>query len=142
MHAEPNRFDSVHAKMACRPLKILVAEDDKLSHFIMARLLEKQGHQLVPAFDGLQCLQTLDQADFDLIIMDIQMPCMGGIEATQQIRVRQDEKRNIPIIALTAHVMEGDRERFIAAGMDDYLSKPLDLLAMNQLLGRLFAGRE
>lgn len=137
-------MDVRKVRMAAAPgkiLKILVADDDQLSQYIIERMLEKQGHQFVPVYDGEQCLQALEEGSFDLIFMDIQMPGMGGIEATRRIRAREDEKRSIPIVALTSHAMEGDRERFIAAGMDDYLSKPLDLLAINNLC-QLFAGRE
>lgn len=122
-------------------LKILVAEDDQISQYYMERVLGKEGHQLVPVYDGRQCLQALDTGTFDLILMDIEMPGMDGIEATRQIRARTDDKKNIPIIALTAHSLSGVQERCRAAGMNDSLSKPLELETLNKLLSRLFVER-
>ncbi len=106
-------------------LKILVAEDNIVNRKLDIRLLEKLGQQVVVAENGLEVLNALNKGEYDLILMDIQMPEMDGIEATKRIREMESGDKHIPIIALTAHAMKGDRERFLDAGMDDYLSKPL-----------------
>jgi CheY-like chemotaxis protein len=91
------------------------------------RILEKAGHKVVVANNGKEVLTLLDQQGVDLILMDVQMPEMGGFEATGIIREREAQTGGyiIPIIAMTAHTMAGDRERCLAAGMDDYISKPI-----------------
>jgi two-component system CheB/CheR fusion protein len=112
------------------PLHILVAEDNKVNQTLAKLLLEKQGHTVVVASDGQQALQAFERERFDVILMDVQMPGMDGLEATAAIRAARSK---IPIIAMTAHAMAGDRERCLAAGMDDYISKPIhveDLLTL------------
>src|SRR5206468_9433690 len=90
------------------------------------RLLESWGHQVVVAGNGREVLAALDRGSFDLVLMDVQMPEMDGFEATAAIRAREKGTgRHVPIIALTAHAMKGDRERCLEAGMDAYISKPL-----------------
>ena len=116
-----------------------MAEDDRVNRLIMERLLSRQGHRVVTVPDGRHCLKALDDESFDLLFMDIQMPEMDGVETTRLIRARTDAKKRLPIIALTAHTMDGDREQFLAAGMDDYLSKPVDVEAIRQLLRSRFA---
>ena len=110
-----------------RPLKILLAEDNPVNQKVTVKLLEKRGHQVVLAGDGRQAVEKVEQSGpFDVILMDIQMPVMDGFEATARIREWQQEIADYtPIIALTAHAMEEDRKRVLAAGMDDYLSKPV-----------------
>jgi PAS domain S-box-containing protein len=121
-----------------RPLRILLAEDNVINQRLAVRLLEKQGYSVITADNGLQALAALgigvlngaeDESptpDFDLMFMDVQMPEMGGFEATAQIRAREKMTGgHLPIIAMTAHAMKGDRERCLAAGMDGYVSKPL-----------------
>jgi len=107
------------------PLAILVAEDNDVSRLLLKRLLAKQGHTVTEARTGIEALARYEQASFDLILMDVQMPGMNGFEATAEIRHRGETGERIPIIALTAHAIKGDRERCLAAGMDDYLSKPI-----------------
>lgn len=90
-------------------------------------MLEKKGHQVISVQDGKEALNALDSNIVDLILMDVQMPVMNGIEATQAIREKeQGGSVHTPIIALTAHAMKGDRERCLEAGMDDYLPKPIN----------------
>ena len=108
------------------PLSILVAEDNDVSRLLVGRLLAGQGHTVTEARTGLEAVTLYERGTFDLILMDIQMPDMDGFEATAEIREREDATGDhIPIIALTAHAIKGDRERCLEAGMDDYLSKPI-----------------
>jgi signal transduction histidine kinase/DNA-binding response OmpR family regulator len=109
-----------------RPLRILLAEDTPVNQTLVVRLLEKQGHSVSVVEDGRAALDALAPHAFDLVLMDVQMPVMDGLEATAAIRAQ--EKTNgahIPIIAMTAHAMQGDRERCLAAGADDYVAKPM-----------------
>jgi two-component system, sensor histidine kinase and response regulator len=108
------------------PLRVLLAEDNLVNQRLAARLLEKQGHMVVVAGDGSKALDALEKNRFDVVLMDVQMPVMDGLETTAAIR--QKEKvtgAHIPIIAMTAHAMAGDRKRFLESGMDGYISKPV-----------------
>jgi CheY-like chemotaxis protein/HPt (histidine-containing phosphotransfer) domain-containing protein len=108
-------------------LRVLVAEDSPVNQKLIQRLLEKWGHTPVIASDGRETLALLDAGGFDLVLMDLQMPEINGFEATAAIRQKErGDGGHIPIIALTAHALKGDRERCIEAGMDDYLSKPIE----------------
>lgn len=131
---EPTPEDSISETIAVRPLKVLLAEDDRVNRLMLEKLLSKLGHHVITVFDGYQCLQVLDQQDFDLIMMDIQMPNMDGIQATRKIRERNDQKQSIPIIAITAHAMKGDSEKFILSGMDECLNKPVSLSDIKKAL--------
>jgi signal transduction histidine kinase/DNA-binding response OmpR family regulator len=107
-------------------LRILLAEDNKVNQCVARRLLEKHGHTVTVAGNGCEAVSLLDGADFDLVLMDVQMPDMDGFEATAAIRVKEDGTgRHIPIIAMTAHAMKGDEERCLQAGMDSYVPKPI-----------------
>ena len=107
-------------------LHILLAEDNTVNQLIASRLLEKQGHHVVTSGNGREALERLDKERFDLILMDVEMPEIDGFEATATIRKQEETTgARIPIIAMTAHALKGDRERCLAAGMDDYVSKPI-----------------
>jgi two-component system, sensor histidine kinase and response regulator len=109
-----------------RPLRILLAEDHPVNQKLAVRLLEKRGHSVVIAPDGEAAVEAAGRERFDLVLMDIQMPRLSGLEATSAIREREQHAgTHVPIIAMTAHTMRGDRERCLEAGMDAYLSKPL-----------------
>ena len=109
-----------------RKLKILLAEDNLVNQQLAVRILEKRGHTVEVVGDGLRALEALKRAQFDLVLMDIQMPELDGLKTTAAIRAAEHSNGSrMPIIALTAHAMSGDRERCLAAGMDAYLSKPL-----------------
>jgi PAS domain S-box-containing protein len=122
-------------------LSILFAEDDAVTRTSIKKLLEKAGHHVTVAVDGFDALKKLEEGVFDLILMDIQMPQMDGLEATQSIRFqyRFEAVRDIPIIALTAYTMSGDRERFIGAGMNDYISKPVDIEALKEVIAKVMS---
>ena len=127
-----------------QPLSILVAEDNAVNQRLIVRLLEKRGHRVKLAANGLEALQFAEQESFDLVLMDIQMPEMDGLMATARIRERELASGNghhLPIIALTAHAMKGDQERFLAAGMDGYLSKPLHPKELDEILAAQIASR-
>jgi len=123
--------------------RVLLAEDDEVSRFAIRRMLEHQGNTVITAQNGEEALSLLDQHHFDVILMDVQMPVMNGIEATRQIRTFESlgDKKRIPIIALTAYTMPGDREQFLQAGMDAYLPKPVAMeVLQTTLAGYLPAG--
>jgi signal transduction histidine kinase/DNA-binding response OmpR family regulator/HPt (histidine-containing phosphotransfer) domain-containing protein len=115
-------------------LRILLAEDNVVNRAVATGMLQKQGHEIVHAMNGREAVAALEGERFDLVFMDIQMPEMDGIEATARIReLEKSGTAKTPIVAMTAHAMAGDRERCLAAGMDDYISKPLrkeELLAV------------
>jgi len=124
---KPARVITRHSLREGRPpLRILLAEDNLVNQKLASRLLEKQGHLVVVASDGAQALQTLEKQSFDVVLMDAQMPVMDGFEATAAIRqLEQKTRAHIPIIAMTAHAMVGDRKRCLEAGMDGYVAKPV-----------------
>jgi CheY-like chemotaxis protein len=130
---------------AQQPMRILLAEDNLVNQKVAARLLEKQGHTVTIANNGREALADWEQQEFDLILMDVQMPEMDGLETTAAIRLREGTSgAHVPIIALTAHAMSGDRETCLAAGMDGFVTKPIrkdDLLReirrIQQALGSL-----
>jgi CheY-like chemotaxis protein len=106
--------------------RILLAEDNPVNQQLALRILEKQGHSIEIACTGQEAVAKSEAEDFDAILMDVQMPDMDGLEATEAIRRReQGTRKHVPIIAVTAHAMAGDRERCLQAGMDGYLSKPI-----------------
>jgi len=109
-----------------RPLNILVAEDNLLNQTVTVGFLEKHHHTVTLTMNGIEALAALEARSFDLVLMDVQMPGMDGFEATSIIRAHElSPGRHIPIIAMTAHAMKGDRQRCLDAGMDGYVSKPI-----------------
>ncbi|HEX8312920.1 MAG TPA: response regulator [Chthoniobacteraceae bacterium] len=124
-----------------RKLRILVVEDNAVNQALALRLLEKRQHQPTLAGNGLLALEALEDGDFDLVLMDVQMPEMDGCTATRIIREREERTgRHLPIIAMTAHAMENDRDICLAAGMDDYISKPLNSRMLYDLIEQWSAG--
>jgi CheY-like chemotaxis protein len=106
------------------PLRVLLAEDNAVNQKLALRLLERMGYAAEVAMDGTEAIAALEAADFDVVLMDVQMPELDGLEATRRIRERWPDRR-VRIVAMTANAMEGDRETCLAAGMDDYVSKPI-----------------
>jgi signal transduction histidine kinase/DNA-binding response OmpR family regulator/HPt (histidine-containing phosphotransfer) domain-containing protein len=117
--------------------RILLAEDNPVNQKVALRLLEKLNYRVDVVADGLTAVAAWQTGKYDLIIMDCQMPQMDGYEATREIRRLEERKRHIPIVALTAHAMKGDEEKCRAAGMDEYLSKPIDRAKLEVCLERL-----
>jgi signal transduction histidine kinase/DNA-binding response OmpR family regulator len=114
-------------RTSARRLHVLLAEDNPVNQTLAVRLLHKKGHSVVVAANGKKALECLAQERFDLVLMDLQMPEMGGFEAVSLLRRREraEGRRRMPVLALTAHAMKGDRERCLEAGMDGYVSKPV-----------------
>jgi CheY-like chemotaxis protein len=121
---------------AMRPLRILVVEDNQVNQLLATVLLGKAGHRVDVAANGLEALDAVSSRPYDVALMDIQMPEMDGIAATKRIRGMSGAAGRIPIIAMTANAMKGDRERLLAAGMNDYVSKPIDKTQLFQAIAR------
>jgi two-component system sensor histidine kinase ChiS len=143
LHLGKNEPMPVAPPASSARLHVLLAEDQEINRKVAAGLLQQQGCRVSFAANGREALEALHGDDFDVVLMDVQMPEMDGIEASQRIRqLRDQRKAQIPIVALTAHVMQDDVERFLAAGMDAIVEKPLDMDKLNQALKRLLVPRE
>jgi CheY-like chemotaxis protein len=117
---------SLDAEMAVRhPLRILLAEDNAVNQKLALRLLGQMGYRADAAANGIEAIRAVDRQPYDVILMDVQMPEMDGLEATRQICARWPREERPRIVAMTANAMQGDREMCLEAGMDDYLSKPI-----------------
>lgn len=123
--------------VSTKKLRVLIAEDNAVNALIARKMLEKLGHVVTLAGNGREALEALRIAPYDLVFMDCQMPEMDGFEATSIIRHSTEKWKSIPIIAMTAHAMSGDRERCLNAGMDDYVSKPMKLEDLSDALVRM-----
>jgi signal transduction histidine kinase/CheY-like chemotaxis protein len=127
-------------KRASAGLRILLAEDNLVNQKVAVRLLEKAGHLVRVVANGREALAAVDQERFELVLMDVEMPEMNGLQASAAIRERERARGgHVPIVAMTAHAMSGDRERCLQAGMDDYLTKPIQRSELLALLGHLTA---
>ncbi len=124
-------------------LNILVAEDNRVNRLYARRLLERQGHYVTAVENGQEALQALANHCFDLVLMDVQMPDMDGVEATRALRNNEQGvyDSQTPVIALTAHAMKGDRERFLESGMDEYVAKPLQVDELEEAMERAMKAR-
>ncbi|MFT4600297.1 MAG: PAS domain S-box-containing protein [Arenicella sp.] len=118
-------------------IHILLAEDNKVNQFVAAGFIEEWGARLTICENGLEAFQLVEKQDFDLILMDIQMPIMNGLDATFEIRMNLNSQ--IPIIALTANAVKGDREKFLKAGMNDHISKPFDEVVLQRAIAELIS---
>jgi PAS domain S-box-containing protein len=141
--SQPRRESDQATPSLLPPMRLLVAEDNATNQLIIRAILESLGHQVTLVGNGQEALDRVQQGDFDLVLMDVQMPVMDGPTATREIRRLAHPASQLPIIALTANAMPGDRESYVAAGMNDYVSKPIDprrlmeVLARQQANGRL-----
>ena len=138
----PSRGPTGVVPRPVRAPKVLVADDNVVNQRVVQQLLARRGCEIVLTSTGIEALEAWHRERFDLVLMDVQMPEMDGLEAAEQIRAVEKRRRvrGTPIVALTAHAMTGDRERCLAAGMDDYLAKPLRKAAFDELLDRLGIG--
>jgi PAS domain S-box len=119
------------------PLKILLAEDDQINREVLKKLLNRQGNQVITASNGKEAVEYFRQHRFDLVIMDIQMPEMDGLEAMKELRRIDGPLKHTPIMALTAYALNGDRENLLDAGMDGYISKPVDINELFSVINNL-----
>lgn len=120
--------------------RILLVEDERVNRLTVERMLERLGYENVQSADnGSKALDMIARNRFDCVLMDVQMPIMDGVETARRIRESGGSQSSLPIVAMTAHAMPGDRERFLAAGMNDYLAKPLDLETLREKLERYVA---
>jgi two-component system, sensor histidine kinase and response regulator len=141
LHPEAGRSGEVPG-VSGRPLNILLAEDHLVNQELVMGILELEGHAVTLAQNGKEALDLIQNAEFDMVLMDVQMPEMDGYQATAAIRdLERHTGLHMPVIAITAHAMKGDRERCLAAGMDDYISKPIRVPALQSVLRRVQAGR-
>jgi CheY-like chemotaxis protein len=124
-------------------LHVLLAEDNQVNQLVATRIIEKLGHQVTVVSNGREAVSALQSRTFDLVVMDVQMPEMDGLEATAAIRdFEEPTGRHTPIIAVTAHAMKGDRERCLEAGMDGYTSKPIRIKELAQVIAELALTRD
>src|SRR5436305_462228 len=138
VEAAGGQFDTLLGQRL--PLQLLLAEDNTVNQKLALRLLERMGYRADVAADGLEVLEALQRQHYDVILMDVQMPKMDGLEATRAIQQRWHAEQRPRIIAMTANAMQGDREECLAAGMDDYLTKPIQVKALQEALKRAGLG--
>ena len=138
---DENQVDAEWARR--KGIRILLAEDNLINQKVAVKLIQREGYQVDAVAHGAKALEALEQESYDLVLMDIQMPEMDGIEATRIVRDKSSAVRDhdIPIIAMTAHAMKGDRESYLAEGMNDYLSKPIILSKLVAAIEKWTSGR-
>jgi CheY-like chemotaxis protein len=128
---------------AAQVLRVLLAEDNQVNQRVACAMLRKRGHHVTVANNGREAVDAVARETFDVVLMDVQMPEMNGFEATHSLRERErGTGSRLPILAMTAHAMTGDRERCLAAGMDGYVTKPITYAALVAELERFGSGRE
>jgi PAS domain S-box-containing protein len=125
-----------------RPMRILLAEDNQVNALLATALLTRNGHRVDPVANGQEAIEALKRADYDVILMDVHMPDMDGLEATRRIRGLKGERAKTPIVAVTANAMDDDRRMCLDAGMDDFITKPIAPDALFELLSRIAAKAE
>jgi CheY-like chemotaxis protein len=136
------RFSLYDARDPKSVLSVLLVEDNAVNQRLATRMLEKRGHRVTLAGNGLEALEAIAKRSFDLVLMDIQMPEMDGFQATAAIRDKENgTNARLPVVALTAHAMKGDREKCLAAGMDGYLTKPIRPRELDDILENFLARR-
>jgi PAS domain S-box-containing protein len=139
---EPARTPVAAPKADARPLRVLVAEDNPINVKVATTFLSRRGHQATVAANGARALECLGRETFDLVLMDVEMPELDGMEATRRLRagLAGEANRTVPVAAMTAHALAGSMERCLAAGMTEFLPKPLDFALLAELLARVAAG--
>jgi CheY-like chemotaxis protein len=141
-HIQTNHYDEPVETTDSRPLRILVAEDNSVNQLIAADTLENAGHRVDVVSNGVEAVNAVEAYPYDLILMDIFMPEMDGLIATKKIREMAGDVSKIPIIALTADAMVGEREKYLSAGMNDYLSKPFETNQLFRTIKRCVRGTD
>ncbi len=132
---QPEDKTKVEVAQWQEPLRVLVAEDNLINQKLIAKLLSRDGHSVTVVSNGIEAIEALDRLEVDLVLMDVQMPEMDGLEAAREIRRREvGRSRHQRIVAITANAFDGDREKCMAAGMDDYLSKPIQSSELRRIL--------
>ncbi|EKO40723.1 MAG: histidine kinase,Hpt domain-containing protein,Response regulator receiver domain protein, partial [Solidesulfovibrio magneticus str. Maddingley MBC34] len=139
---EPARRSVAAPQADARPLRVLVAEDNPINVKVATTFLNRRGHQATVAANGARALECLGRETFDLVLMDVEMPELDGMEATRRLRagLAGEANRYVPVAAMTAHALAGSMERCLAAGMTEFLPKPLDFSLLAELLARVAAG--
>jgi len=137
--ALPGALAEASGADAFEPRRVLLVEDNVVNQRLALRLLEKMGHSVHVAANGLEALAALPSGDYHLVLMDCQMPEMDGFEATRRIRSSGADWADITIVAMTANAMNGDRERCLQSGMDDYMTKPITAEAFREMVTRWLA---
>jgi two-component system, sensor histidine kinase and response regulator len=141
--AQPGLVTRYSIRKGSGGMRILLAEDNAVNRLVATRIIQKSGHEVLAAVNGREAVEMAEDETLDLVFMDVQMPEMDGLEATRAIREREKTTgRHLPIVAMTAHAMKGDRERCIDAGMDDYLTKPIRTPELIELLKRYMSKSE
>jgi len=125
---------------ADRPLRVLVAEDNRVNQAVILAMLAPAGHQIDMVENGVEAVAAVARAPYDLVLMDVQMPEMDGVAATGRIRELEGDARHTPIIGVTANAMKGDQEKYLSAGMDDYVTKPIDPRRLAEAIARHCGG--
>ena len=140
---KPNVHEAPPEISVDRKLNVLLAEDNKVNQTLAIRMLEKQGHHVELATNGEEAVKMSGNDTYDLVLMDVQMPVMDGLDATRAIREREEKtEKHVLIVAMTAHAMKGDRELCVEAGMDDYLAKPIRINEFSEKINSLFEPSE
>ncbi len=133
--ARPSLITRHSIRESKRRLSILLAEDNAVNQKLATKMLERMGHTVTVAGNGVEALDTLEKANFDLVLMDVQMPEMDGLDATKNLRIKEKiTESHIPIIAMTAYALKGDKERCLEAGMDGYISKPINAQELYEVI--------
>ena len=141
--AQPGLVTRYSIRKGSGGMRVLLAEDNAVNRLVATRMIEKRGHDVLVAVNGREAVEMAADEAFDLVFMDVQMPEMDGLEATRAIREKEKTTgRHLPIVAMTAHAMKGDRERCLDAGMDDYLTKPIRTSELMEILKRYMARSE
>jgi CheY-like chemotaxis protein len=139
LHIPASTVTPAGVSPSSRSLRILLAEDNPVNQRVAMTILGKMGHRITLATNGLEALEQWRQSDFDLILMDVQMPEMTGLQATMQIRREEAMGAHVPILAMTASAMSEERDRCLAAGMDDFISKPVSYKVIEEMIAATFS---